>query len=99
MQERFFRKGLSMRYVFAFILPPLGIALCGRWGHLMFNLLIWLVSLPLILFMGVGLIGWLLCTIHALAICRMSSLDKRVNRMVAAIQGQGARAPLPQNQS
>jgi uncharacterized integral membrane protein len=80
-----------MRYVLALFLPPVSIAMCGRWGHFTFNLIIWLISLPLILFLGVGLIGWLLCTIHALAVCKMSSIDKRVNRMVAAIQGQPPR--------
>ena len=75
-----------MRYVFAFLLPPLSVAMCGRWGHFTFNLIFWLISLPLIFFVGLGLIGWLLCTIHALIVCRMSSLDKRLNRLVSAIQ-------------
>ena len=80
-----------MRYVLAFFLPPVSIAMCQRWGHFAFNLIIWLISLPLILFLGIGLIGWLVCTIHALAVCKMSSIDKRVNRRVAAIQGQPPR--------
>jgi uncharacterized integral membrane protein len=81
-----------MRYVFAFLLPPLSIAMCKRWGHFTFNLIFWLISLPLIFFVGLGLIGWLLCTIHALIVCRISSVDKRVDRLVAAIQAQPPRA-------
>jgi uncharacterized membrane protein YqaE (UPF0057 family) len=75
-----------MRYVFAFFLPPLSIAMCGRWGHFVFNLILFVVSLPLIFFVGLGLVGWLVCTIHALAVCKMSSIDRRVNRIVGAIQ-------------
>ena len=75
-----------MRYVLAFFLPPVAIAMCHRWGHFTFNLIFWLLSLLFILFMGLGLIGWLLCTIHALIVCRVYSVDKRVDRMVAAIQ-------------
>jgi len=75
-----------MRYVFAFFIPPVAIAMCGRWGHFTFNLIFWFISLFFILFFGLGLIGCLLCTIHALAICKMASLDRRVDRMVAAIQ-------------
>jgi hypothetical protein len=82
-----------MRYVFAFFVPPVAIAMCHRWSHFTFNLIFWLLSLLFILFMGLGLIGWLLCTVHALAICKMSSLDKRVNRMVAAMQSQHAAPP------
>ena len=75
-----------MRYIVAVIVPPLAIAMCKRWGHFVFNLVVWLVSLPLILFLGVGLIGWLICTAHALIVCRMSSIDKRMDRLVNAIQ-------------
>jgi len=76
-----------MRYVFAFFLPPLSIAMCGRrWGHFTFNLIFWLVSLPLITFVGVGLLGRLFCTIHAVIVCRISSVDKRMDRLVNAIQ-------------
>jgi uncharacterized membrane protein YqaE (UPF0057 family) len=75
-----------MRYIFAFLVPPLAIAMCGRWGHFVVNLIFWLISMPLIMFMGLGLIGWLICTIHAISICKVSSIDKRVNRIVGAIQ-------------
>jgi hypothetical protein len=75
-----------MRYLLAFILPPLAILFCGRWLHFVVNLVLWLVSLPLMFFAGFGIIVWLLCTAYALAICRTASLDKRLNRVVAAIQ-------------
>jgi diacylglycerol kinase len=75
-----------MRYLFAFLVPPLAVAMCGRWVHFAFNLIVWLISIPLIFFVGLGLIGWLLCTIHALVVCKMASVDKRVDRIVNAIQ-------------
>jgi uncharacterized membrane protein YqaE (UPF0057 family) len=77
-----------MRYVFAFFVPPLAIAMCQRWGHFVLNLIMWGISLPCILFLGLGLIGWLVCTVHAISICKMSSFDKRVDRIVSAVQGQ-----------
>ena len=75
-----------MRYVFALILPPLGVAMCRRWGHFTFNLILWIASFPMIAVLGIGILMWLFCIIHALIICRISSVDKRVNRIVAAIQ-------------
>jgi hypothetical protein len=79
-----------VRYLFAFLIPPLAIAMCKRWGHFVFNLIFWIISLPLIAFLGVGLIGWFICTIHAIIVCRVASADKRVDRVIAAIQSQGA---------
>jgi uncharacterized membrane protein YqaE (UPF0057 family) len=75
-----------MRYLFAFLIPPLAVLMCKRPGQFVVNLIIWLVSIPAIFFLGLGLIGWLICTIHALSVCKMSSLDKRLDRMVKAIQ-------------
>ena len=83
-----------MRYVFAFILPPLAIGLCKRWGHFTVNLIFWIVAIPMIPVLGIGIVMWILCVIHALAVCRMSSIDKRVNRMVAAIQTHSAATPI-----
>ena len=83
-----------MRYVFAFFLPPLSIAMCHRWGHFTFNLIFWLAAIPMIAMLGIGIVMWIICVIHALAVCRMSSIDKRINRMVAAIQTQSAQPPM-----
>jgi hypothetical protein len=75
-----------MRYLFAFLLPPLAIAMCKRWGHFVVNLLFFIASFPMIFVLGIGLVMWLLCIVHALIVCRMSSVDKRVDRLVQAIQ-------------
>lgn len=82
-----------MRYLIAFIVPPLAIAMCKRWGHFVINIIFWIASFPLMLFMGVGFIVWLLCAAHALAVCRMSSIDKRVNKLVDAIKEQSSGQP------
>jgi uncharacterized membrane protein YqaE (UPF0057 family) len=81
-----------MRYFLAFLIPPLAVLLCKRPGQFVVNLLIWLVSIPAIAFLGLGLIGWLICTIHALSVCKASSVDKRINRVVAAIEARNAPA-------
>ena len=75
-----------MRYLLAFIVPPFAILLCRRWFHFVVNLVLWLTSFPLMFFAGFGIIVWLLCTAYAIAICKTASLDKRLNRVVAAIQ-------------
>lgn len=79
-----------MRYIFAIVVPPLGVLLCKRPWHFVFNLVLWLCSLPMILFVGIGLIGVVICMLHALAVCRMSSVDKRLDRLVNALQPQSA---------
>jgi hypothetical protein len=58
-----------VRYLLAFLAPPFAILACKKPIQFTLNLIVWLISLPLILFMGVGLIGWLLCTAHALIVC------------------------------
>ncbi len=75
-----------MRYIFALVIPPLGILMCKRWGHAIINLVFWIASFPLLFFFGIGIILWLLCVIHALALCRVSSIDKRVDKLVTAIE-------------
>jgi hypothetical protein len=75
-----------MRYFLAFIIPPLAILLCGRWVHCIINFVFWVLSFFLIPFAGLGVIVWLVCAVHALAICRTASMDKRLNRIVSAIQ-------------
>jgi uncharacterized membrane protein YqaE (UPF0057 family) len=74
-----------MRYIFAVFVPPIGVLMCKRYGHFVVNLIFWLVSIPL-LFMGVGVILWAICAIHALSVCKVSSIDKRLDRVVKAIE-------------
>ena len=75
-----------MRYIFAIFIPPLGILMCKRYGHFVVNLIFWLISLPLCFF-GFGVLLWLICIVHALSVCKVSSIDKRIDRVVAAIEG------------
>ena len=81
-----------MRYIFAVFIPPLGILMCKRYGHFAVNLIFWLISLPLTLFMGVGIVMWIICIVHAISVCKVSSIDKRLDRLVNAIE---ARNPQP----
>jgi len=75
-----------MRYLVAIFVPPLAIAMCKRWGHFVLNLVFFLLAIPMIAVLGIGVIMWLMCIAHAIAVCKMSSIDKRVNRIVGAIQ-------------
>ena len=77
-----------MRYLFAIFIPPLAIALCGRWVHFVINLVFFVLAILMIPILGIGIVMWLICSIHAVAVCRISSVDKRVDRLVQAIQSQ-----------
>jgi hypothetical protein len=82
-----------MRYLLAFLLPPFALLACKKPVQFTLNLIVWLVSLPLILFMGVGLIGWALCTAHALIVCNIARQNAQVNRIVGAIQARNENNP------
>jgi hypothetical protein len=49
-------------------------------------LIFFILSVPLCFF-GVGVLVWVICIAHALAVCKVSSIDKRIDRMVKAIEG------------
>lgn len=87
-----------MRFVLAIFLPPLAVLACKRPFQFVLNLTVWLVSLPLILFMGVGLLGWVFCTAHALFLCGNALTERRLDRVVRAIESnrpQPAGQPYP----
>ena len=48
-----------MRYLVSFIIPPLGILMCGRWVHAIVNLLLWISSVFLIPVFGLGFFVWI----------------------------------------
>lgn len=75
-----------MRYIFAILIPPVALFICRRPIQGVFNLIFWLISLPLLVVFGLGIIVWVLCTIHAVIICITYGADKRLDRVVAAIQ-------------
>jgi hypothetical protein len=81
-----------MRYVLAVVLPPFALLACRKYVQFTINLIIWLISIPLILFMGVGLIGWLMCTMHAVIVCMSHGADKRFERLATAIESR-AKSP------
>jgi hypothetical protein len=88
-----------VRYLFAVIVPPLGILMCKRYGHFALNLIFWLASLPLLFFMGFGIVVWLICVIHAISVCKVSSIDKRLDRVVKAIEARNPSTPANPQQS
>jgi hypothetical protein len=75
-----------MRYIFAIIIPPVALFICGKPIQGVFNLIFWLISLPLLVVFGLGIVVWVLCTIHAMIVCVSYGADRRLDRVVAAIQ-------------
>ena len=69
--------------------------LCGKPFQALFNLCLWVLSLFLLIF-GVGFALWAICSFHALMLCRISYADKRLNKVVKAMErsAQPAAAPM-----
>jgi hypothetical protein len=74
-----------MRYILAIFIPPLAMVGCRKPIQLLINLAFWLLSLPLLLVMGIGAFVWLFCSIHALIVCSSCAADRRLDRIVNAI--------------
>ena len=53
-----------MRYLIAILCPPLAILLCGKLFTALASGLIWFICFPFV-FVGFGVVGWLLLTLHA----------------------------------
>lgn len=81
-----------MRYILAFIAPPFALLICRKYVQFLFNLVFWLASFPLILFGGIGFIVWLICAAHAITVCRLSYMDRQMDRLVGAIQQSAPRS-------
>ena len=75
-----------MRYVFAIIAPPVALLICGKYIQAVINLVFWLLSFPLLAFFGAGVIVWLICMAHALAVCKAKREDKQLQKIVSAIE-------------
>ena len=66
-----------MRYVFAIILPPLAVLLCGKPVQFILNILL-------------TLLGWIPGVIHAILVVNSHLADKRTERLEKAIRESGA---------
>lgn len=75
-----------MRYLLAFFAPPFAVLACRKPVQFVLNLIFWLVSIPLLFLLGFGIVGWAICTVHAMVVCVTSSADRRLDRVVAAIE-------------
>jgi uncharacterized membrane protein YqaE (UPF0057 family) len=62
-----------MRYLLAFLLPPLAVLLCGK-------------PLQAVLNLGLTLLFWVPGVIHACLVVHEHLADKRAERMVAAMR-------------
>ena len=65
-----------MKYLFAILIPPLGLAMAGKPGQAV-----------LCLVLCCTIIGWVPAAIWACCVVGSSEADERTNRMVAAISG------------
>ena len=62
-----------MRYLFAIILPPLAVLLCGKPVQFFLNIVL-------------TLLGWIPGVVHALFIVNAHLADKRTDKIVQAIK-------------
>lgn len=77
-----------MLYVLAVIFPPLGLLCAGRVGAAILNLIIVIISVPLIFFFGLGFLTYIAAIVHACVVIAGGAADKRTDRIVRAMQTQ-----------
>jgi hypothetical protein len=58
-----------MKYILAIVFPPAALLWCGKPFQCIFNLVLFVISIPLTLMFGVGVVIWLLCILHAFTEC------------------------------
>ena len=75
-----------MRYILAIFLPPFALLVCKKPIQFVLNLILWLLSFPLLFVFGIGGFVWLACSVHALFVCGTTRADRQVERVVAAIK-------------
>ena len=69
-----------MRYLLALLLPPLAILLCGKLIQFTLNLILCIISVMTLLVL------WPLPVIHALLVVHSHLADKRIKRLVRAVE-------------
>lgn len=77
-----------MKILVALFVPPLAVLLCGRLMLAIIFAVIWVISLPLLLFAGAGLLLLIPLTIAAIYIVMQHDADKRMNKLAASMQRQ-----------
>lgn len=80
-----------MRYLAAFLLPPLAVALCGRTVAALVNLFLYLLAW-LLLVLGIGFIFYLIAAVHACLVVSQYYADQRAEELKAVIQAAQATA-------
>lgn len=74
-----------MDYLIALLLPPLAILMKGKAFQAFLNLLMCLVSVPLML-LGVGFLIHIAPVVHAFAVVSKANADRRQQVMISALQ-------------
>jgi uncharacterized membrane protein YqaE (UPF0057 family) len=67
-----------MRYLIAIILPPLAILLCGK-----------PLQALVALILQITILGWIPAAVWAVLVVNSYQADKRTNRIIKAMRGQG----------
>lgn len=67
------------------LVPPLFFATRGRWGAAFVNGFFYLLSFPLLMFAGFGVLTWLFCVMHAGYYFRQEQLAAHEARLVTNI--------------
>jgi hypothetical protein len=58
-----------IKYLVAILLPPVALLMIGKPFQFILNFSIWLISIPLALMFGIGIVLWLMCIAHAVEAC------------------------------
>jgi uncharacterized membrane protein YqaE (UPF0057 family) len=73
-----------MRYIAAFLLPPLAVAMCGRTLASLVNLVVYILAW-LLLVLGIGFIFYIIAAIHACLVVSQFYADRRAEELQKVI--------------
>jgi len=70
-----------MLYLVAIIIPPLGLLLCGKPFQAIISLIFWVLAWVFSIFLGAGVVMWLILAAHAVFIVR----DRNTRKMMEEV--------------
>jgi len=72
-----------IKYLVAILLPPVALLMIGKPFQFVLNFVLCLISIPLALMFGIGIVLWLLCIAHAVEACVEHDRVKHERQLLA----------------
>ena len=72
-----------IKYLVAILVPPVALLIIGKPFQFILNFTLWLISIPLALMFGIGIVLWLVCIAHAVEACVEYDRVKHERELIA----------------